>query len=177
MNADRDTSRRAHAYGMPRATVPAPNVGRIFNPPRPGSRLWRFLNVFSRANVLLYRLSGGRIGGRMGRAPVLLLHHVGRRSGTARVTPVLFLPDRNRLVIVGSKGGANEHPAWIANLMAHPETTVEVARRRIRVRARLATEAERAGYWPRLVEMYPSFGLYQDRTDRALPVLVLEPGG
>jgi deazaflavin-dependent oxidoreductase (nitroreductase family) len=111
----------------------------------------------------------------MGRAPVLLLHHVGRRSRTARVTPVLFLPDGQRLVIVGSKGGARRHPAWFSNLMAHPETTVEVARRRIPVRARMATDSERHRYWDRLVEMYPSFALYQERTERALPVVVLEP--
>ena len=163
------------AYRIPRATIPVPNVGRVFSPPRPGSPLWRLLNVYSRTNVLLYRLSGGRIGGRMGRAPVLLLHHVGRKSGTARVTPVLFLAEGARLVIVGSKGGALEHPAWFDNLMAHPDTTVEVARRRIPVRARLTSETERVDYWPRLVEMYPSYAAYQDRTDRVLPVVVLEP--
>jgi F420H(2)-dependent quinone reductase len=168
---------RLSAYPMPRATIPVPNVGRVFSPPRPGSPIWRFLNVYSRTNVLLYRLSGGRIGGRMARAPVLLLRHVGRKSGTARVTPVLFLADGARLVIVGSKGGASKNPAWFGNLMAQPETTVEVARRRIAVRARPATEAERTAYWPRLVEIYPSYAVYQDRTDRVLPVVVLEPLG
>src|SRR5919106_6147414 len=144
-----DEGAQLPAYRMPRATVAVPNVGRLFSPPRPGSPLWRFLNVYSRTNVFLYRLSGGRVGGRMGRAPVLLLHHIGRRSGRARVTPVLFLADGTRLVIVGSKGGASKHPAWFDNLMTHPETTVEVARRRIPVRARLTTQTERAGYWPR----------------------------
>jgi deazaflavin-dependent oxidoreductase (nitroreductase family) len=111
----------------------------------------------------------------MARAPVLLLHHVGRKTGTARVTPVLFLADGSRLVIVGSKGGASADPAWVANLMAQPVTTVEVGRRRVRVRARRAGEAERAKYWPRLVEIYPSYATYQDRTERVIPVLVLEP--
>jgi deazaflavin-dependent oxidoreductase (nitroreductase family) len=152
-----------------------PNLGRLLNPPRPGSPLWRLLALYSRTNVLLYRLTGGRVGGRMGRAPVLLLHHVGRKSGKVRVAPVLFLADGPKLVIVGSKGGASRHPAWFGNLMAHPETTVEVARRRVPVRARLANETERVGYWPRLVEMYPSYATYQDRTDRLLPVIVLEP--
>lgn len=144
-------------------------------PPPPGSRLWRLLDLFSNANVWLYRLSGGRVGGRMGRAPVLLLHHVGRRSGTRRVTPVLFLADGERLVIVGSKGGAARHPAWVHNLRADPVTLVEVGRRGIRVRARDAGEDERAAYWPRLLEIYPSYAIYQRRTDRALPVVVLEP--
>ena len=133
------------------------------------------LDLFSNGNVWLYRLSGGRIGGRMGRAPVLLLRHVGRRSGTPRVTPVLFLADGERLVIVGSKGGAARHPAWFHNLKANPETTVEVSRRRVDVRAREATEDERADYWPRLLEIYPSYAVYQARTDRLLPVVVLEP--
>jgi deazaflavin-dependent oxidoreductase (nitroreductase family) len=161
---------------MPRS-IPAPNFGRLFTPPPTGSRLWRMVDLFSETNIRLYRLSGGRIGGRMGRAPVLLLHHVGRRSGTHRVTPVLFLADGERLVVVGSKGGAAKHPAWFTNLMANPETTVEVGRRRVRVKARRAEEDERAAYWPRLLEMYPSFGLYQERTDRVLPVAVLEPAG
>lgn len=161
-------------YRMPRA-IPTPNVGALLKPPRKGSRLWRFLDLFSDANVWLYRRSGGRIGGRMGRAPVLLLHHVGRKSGKERVSPVLFLPHDDRLVIVGSKGGAASHPAWFVNLMANPLTTVEVASRRLRVRAREASETERADYWPGLLEIYPSFRTYQERTERVLPVLVLEP--
>jgi F420H(2)-dependent quinone reductase len=163
------------AYGMPRGAVPWPNLGRYLSPPPTGSPLWRFLDVYSRTNVILYRASGGRIGGRMGRAPVLLLHHVGRKTGTARVTPVLFFPDGPRLVIVGSKGGARKDPAWYANLMANPGTTVEVGRSRIAVRARPASETERTELWPRLVEVYPSFEIYQRRTDRLIPVVVLEP--
>jgi deazaflavin-dependent oxidoreductase (nitroreductase family) len=165
---------RQPSYLMPRATIAVPNLGRVLKPPRPGSPLWQLLNVYSNINVLLYRLTGGRVGGRMGRAPVLLLHHVGRKSEIARVTPVLFLADGTRLVIVGSKGGASKHPAWFGNLMAHPNTTVEVARRRIPVRARLASETEHAEYWPRLVEMYPSYSVYQERTDRSLPIVLLE---
>ena len=159
---------------MPRA-IPAPNLGRVFNPPSTGSRLWRGLDFFSNANVLLYRLSGGRIGGRMGRAPVLLLHHVGRRSGKQRVTPVLFLADGVRLIVVASKGGAARHPAWFHNLKAAPLTRVEVGRTQISVRAREADDAERAAYWPQLEQIYPSYAVYQRRTDRRLPVIVLEP--
>ena len=159
---------------MPRA-IPAPNLGALVPPPPPGSRLWRLLDLFSTANVWLYRLSGGRIGGRMGRAPVLLLHHVGRKTGSKRVTPLLFLADGEQLVIVGSKGGAARHPAWFHNLKATPLTTVEVARRRLRVRAREASEDERTALWPRLIAIYPSYAIYQERTERALPVVILEP--
>ena len=164
----------ANRYPMPRS-VPAPNLGRAFKPPPTGSRVWRLLDLFSQANIWLYRQSGGRIGGRMGHAPVLLLHHRGCKTGKERLTPVLFLADDERLVIVASKGGAAKDPAWLGNLMAHPSTTVEVGRRRVEVRARRASEDERNAYWPRLVEMYPSYGLYQGRTDRVVPVVVLEP--
>ena len=160
-------------YRMPRS-IPAPNFGRLFPPPPTGSRRWRLVALFAATNRWLYRCSGGRIGGRMGRAPVLLLHHVGRRSGKERVTPILFLADGERLVVVGSKGGAAKDPAWFVNLMANPITTVEIGRRRLRVRARAADDAERTAYWPRLREMYPSFGVYQERTERTLPVAVLE---
>jgi deazaflavin-dependent oxidoreductase (nitroreductase family) len=111
----------------------------------------------------------------MGRAPILLLHHVGRRTGSERVTPVLFLSDGPRLVVVGSKGGAARDPAWVENLRANPMTVVEIGRRRVGVRARPASESERAAYWPRLLEIYPSFGTYQERTERQLPLVVLEP--
>ena len=72
-------------------------------------------------------------------------------------------------------GGAERDPAWVRNLMANPRTTVEVARHRIEVEARMAEEAERESYWPRLVEIYPSYEVYQRRTERSLPVVVLEP--
>ena len=167
-------TKNSNPYRMPRS-VPAPNLGRVSKPPPTGSRSWRFLNLLTDSNTWLYRRSGGRIGGRMGRAPVMLLHHVGRKSGKERVAPVLFLADDERLVIVASKGGSDKHPAWFGNLMAHPVTTVEVGRRRLRVQARMATEAERTEYWPRLLENYPSYGIYEGRTERVLPVVVLEP--
>jgi deazaflavin-dependent oxidoreductase (nitroreductase family) len=129
------------------------------------------------ANTRLYRLSGGRRFGRMGKAPILLLHHVGRKSGKERVTPVLYLADGADLVVVGSKGGTDKTPAWFHNLVAAPETTVEVGREKRRVRPRRATDDERDALWPRLVDMHPAFAEYQSFTDRTIPVAVLEPAG
>lgn len=143
-------------------------------PPPALSLFWKLLNLVAHVNVALYRLTGGRLGGRLGQAPILLVHHVGRRSGKARVTPLLYLADQDRLVIVASKGGSDRHPAWFHNLMANPGTTVEIGRERRRVRARQASEQERARLWPRLVEMYPSYATYQTHTDRLIPVVVLE---
>jgi deazaflavin-dependent oxidoreductase (nitroreductase family) len=155
--------------------IAVPNLGRLAGPPGAKSPAWRLLNAGTDLNVWLYRRSGGWIGGRMGRAPVLLLHHVGRKSGRRRVAPVLYLADGDRLVIVASKGGSHTNPAWFGNLMAHPNTTVEVGRSRRDVVAREATEEERRRYWPRLLEIYPSYGVYQQRTRRAIPIVVLEP--
>jgi deazaflavin-dependent oxidoreductase (nitroreductase family) len=145
-------------------------------PPPSSSRIWKLVNAGTALNVVVYRLSGGRVGGRIQKARVLLLHHVGRKSGDERVTPLLYLPDGDDLVVVASKGGTDRHPAWFHNLMAGPETSVEVGRDRRPVRAREANDAERAQLWPRLVEVYSPYESYQRYAgERRIPVVVLEP--
>ena len=109
--------------------------------------------------------------------PVLLLHHVGRRSGEERVTPLLYMPDGDDLVIVASMGGTPKHPAWFFNLREGPDTEVEVGRERRQVRARIATPGERERLWPRLVDAYPAFASYQARTEREIPVVILSRPG
>lgn len=165
---------------MPRLTDvvrnPFGTLTSTFPPPRPGTRAYDAWNQLARANVAVYRWTGGRVGGSLDGAPVLLLHHVGRKSGERRVSPLLHLPDGERLVIVASMGGIPKHPAWYLNLQAHPDTDVEVGRERRRVRARTAAGDERAQLWERLVAMYPAFAAYQRRTEREIPVVVLEPG-
>lgn len=133
------------------------------------------MNTAARLNILVYRVSGGRIAGRMGKAPILLLHHRGRKSGKERTTPVLYLADGQDLVVVGSKGGTDKDPHWFRNLVAGGETEVEVGRERRRVRPRLAEPEERERLWPRLVEIYPAYAEYQTFTDRTIPLAVLEP--
>jgi|SRR5215211_647816 len=149
----------------------------IGRPPPPGSRRFAVWKRFTGPNNAVYRATGGRLMGSFDGNPVLLLHHVGRRSGEERVTPLLYLPDGEDLVIVGSMGGTPEHPAWLHNLTARPDTEVEVGRELWRVRARVADAEERAALWPRLVERYPAFAAYQDRTEREIPVVVLSPRG
>jgi F420H(2)-dependent quinone reductase len=133
--------------------------------------------MFTRAHLLAYRVTGG-LGpiGRIGGAPFLLLHHVGARSGEERVSPLIYLEDRDRLVIVASKGGTDRHPAWLHNLRAYPSTTVEVGRERRSVRAREATSAERENLWPRLDAIYPPYADYRRRAaPRRIPLVILEP--
>ena len=144
-------------------------------PPKSSSGAWRAVNVVAKLNVAVYRLSGGRLANTLGRAPILVLHHVGAKSGTRREAPVLSLEDGEKLVIVASKGGTDRNPAWFHNLKANPETEVEIGRERRAVRARQATDEEREAYWPRLVEMYPQYADYAGYTPRQIPVIVLDP--
>jgi F420H(2)-dependent quinone reductase len=128
-----------------------------------------------RLNIPLYRLSGGRIGGHVGRAPVLLLTTTGRKSGQARTAPVVYLAEGESFVVIGSNAGHSREPAWSLNLKAKPEAEIEVGRRKLPVRARIAGGEERAGLWRRHNDQYSGFDEYEARTDRDIAVFVLEP--
>lgn len=145
-------------------------------PPASTSRTWVLLRQLARLNTLVFRVTRGRLGGSMQGAPVLLLDHVGRRSGQARTTPLIYLEDGPRLVIVASKGGVDDHPAWFHNLMAMDTAEVELSHgARRRVRPRLAEGDERAALWARLVAVFPPYADYATYTQRQIPVVVLEP--
>jgi len=126
----------------------------------------------------VYRATRGLIGHRLpGLPPILVLDHVGARSGIQRSSALLYVQDGEDLVVVASKGGSPRHPAWFHNLMANPETTVQVGSRRRDVRARVATPEERARLWPMVVDAYSSYEDYQRRTEREIPLVILEPAG
>ena len=145
-------------------------------PPPPESPFWKLFGAATRVNVAVFKASGGRVGGKLGKAKVLLLHHAGRKSGKQRVTPLIFLEDGERAVIVASKGGVDKHPAWFHNLMAMDEAKAELPRRgSITVRPRVAEGEEREHLWDRLVAIYPPYRDYATYTDRQIPVVVLEP--
>ena len=131
----------------------------------------------ARLNTFLFRRTGGRVGGTfLGGAPVLLLHHVGRKSGQARTSPLIYLDDSPRLVVIASKGGVDAHPAWFHNLMAMATTEVELPGGvRRRVRPRVASGEERARLWARAVQIYRPYADYASYTEREIPVVVLEP--
>jgi F420H(2)-dependent quinone reductase len=126
-------------------------------------------------NTPLYRLSGGRIGGRINRAPVLLLTTTGRKSGQQRTAPVVYLADGKNLVVIGSNAGHSRTPAWSLNLKANPDADVEVGRERRPVRARVAEAEERATLWRKHNEQYSGFDEYEARSDRDIALFVLEP--
>jgi deazaflavin-dependent oxidoreductase (nitroreductase family) len=111
----------------------------------------------------------------MQQLPILLLEHVGRRSGERRTTPLLYLQHGEDLVIVASRGGSDAPPAWWLNLQANPHVTVEIRGRRTAVIASETTAEERQHLWPELVRGYSHDALYAQRTSRDLPVIILTP--
>ncbi len=141
------------------------------------------IKYMSKIQVRIFKATNGRLGStwRIGAGwkkpvPVLLLEHVGRRSGTTYTTPLLYLKDGPDVVVVASQGGLPTNPQWFANLTAAPDTRIHLKGEADRpVRARTATPDERERLWPLLVELYDDFTAYQARTQRTIPVLVLEP--
>ncbi len=141
-------------------------------------RSWPFLRRAMGVHTWLYRASGGRIGhtvpgvgGRM-----LLLDHVGAKSGAGRTSPLLYVRDGDDVVVVASKGGYPKHPAWYHNLIANPDTTVQIGTERRAVHARVANPEERERLWPVVVKSYHGYADYQERSKgREIPLVVLEP--
>ena len=131
--------------------------------------------AIGKAHSSVYRASDGRVWGKMFGGPVLLLNTTGRRSGQRRTTPLLYVMDGEDFVVIASKGGAPAHPAWYLNLMANPEATVEIEDREVRVRAEEADSEEKSRLWQKMVEMYPAYDAYQEKTEREIPLLVLHP--
>jgi deazaflavin-dependent oxidoreductase (nitroreductase family) len=144
-----------------------------FPPPR--TLRAKLVNVMVNGNVAIYRVSGGRLGNNVKGAPVLLLDHVGRKSGKRRTAPLLHLIDGDDVVIVASRGGSDAMPGWFFNLQANPATTIQIGKERRQVMARQASREEKEALWPRLVEMYPEYAVYQSRTAREIPVVILSP--
>ncbi len=144
---------------------------------RYADQLWPLTNRLAGAHTFLYRRTGGRLGERVpgGKGRMLLLDHVGAKSAVLRTTPLLFVPDGENLVLVASKGGFPKHPAWFHNLRANPVTYVQVGAERRRVRARESTAEERPRLWEKADTVWPGYADYRARTDREIPLVVLEP--
>lgn len=139
-------------------------------------RAWPLLRQLGGVHTQLYRLTNGTIGHRFpGSPPMLLLDHVGARSGVRRTTPLVYVDDRPNVVLVASKGGHPKNPAWYHNLRANPDTTVQIGSERRPVHARLANAGERERLWPKAVQTYSGYRGYQQRTSRQIPLLILEP--
>ena len=132
------------------------------------------LKVIGTLHRLLYRCSGGRIGGTLRGGPVLLLTTTGRKTGQERTWPLCYLPaSGDELVLVASAGGAPRHPAWYSNLRADPRVSIRLGGRSTKMVARTAEESERARLWERIVQQYPVVSSYQRKSGREIPVVIL----
>lgn len=139
-------------------------------------RMWPVLGRLMGVHVALYRATGGRVGQHVpGLPPMLLLDHVGARTGTERTSALAYVKDGEDVIIVASKGGHPRDPAWFHNLRAHPDVTVQVGSERRAVRAREATDAEHRRLWTKVVAAYAGYRTYQERTERRIPLVILQP--
>jgi len=127
-------------------------------------------------HIQTYVQTGGAEGHEFrGGAPTLLLTVLGRKSKVWRRTALIYGQAGDAYVVVASKGGAPEHPAWYVNLVAHPEVHVQVKDAKFTARARVATGDERARLWTLMAKIWPDYDNYQANTDREIPVVVLDP--
>jgi F420H(2)-dependent quinone reductase len=137
---------------------------------------WPLLRRLMGGHAAIYRATGGLVGHRFpGAPPSLLLDHVGARSGVRRTSPLVYTVDGENLILVASKGGYPKNPAWFHNLLANPDTTVQVGSAHKAVHARVADPQERKRLWPMVVTTYSGYEGYRRRTEREIPLVILEP--
>jgi deazaflavin-dependent oxidoreductase (nitroreductase family) len=133
----------------------------------------------TKVHVALYRRSGGRLGGHLPAWPaarILLLDHVGARTGLRRTSPLMYHEDGDAVAVVASKAGQPTHPAWFHNLKANPDTTIQIGRQVRSVRARVASDADRDRLWPEFVAFYPGYEFFQHNAKgRKIPIVILDP--
>jgi deazaflavin-dependent oxidoreductase (nitroreductase family) len=130
--------------------------------------------LFGQEHVKRYRETDGAEGHEWQGTNVLILTTTGRRSGQARSTPLIYGRDGDNYVVVASKGGADEHPGWYLNLQDNPQVEVQILGDRFPAQARIATSEEKPRLWQVAVERWPAYADYQRRTEREIPVVVLE---
>ena len=135
----------------------------------------KIVELFWRVHPALYRWSGGRIGGKLMNLPVLLLTSTGRRSRQPRERALMYLPKGDAYVVIASYLGEPRHPAWWLNLTAEPKASVQIGGKHVAVVAREAEGDEREALWREIVERQADYTEYQTRTERRIPVVVLEP--
>jgi F420H(2)-dependent quinone reductase len=133
------------------------------------------LKALGKFNVPIYRLTRGRVLGKVGKAPVLLLTSTGRRSGQPRTAPILYMDDGANVIVIGSNAGNRNEPAWSYNLKANPDAKIEIRGHKRLVTARVAEGEERRRLWDLMNVEYEGFNDYEQRTNRDIAVFVLEP--
>ena len=135
----------------------------------------RVIRFFTGLNVLIYRLSGGRLMNRLEGAPICLVTMTGRKSGRKKTIALMYTAHGEDVLLVASLGGAPQHPVWYYNLKAQPQIEIQVGRVRRQMLAREATPEEKRTLWPVVVANYKSFAAYQQRTTRDIPLFICAP--
>lgn len=139
-------------------------------------RSWPLLTRLMGGHAKIYRATNGLVGYRVpGAPPMLLVDHVGAKSGTRRTTPLVFARDGQNVILIASKGGYPKNPAWFHNLVANPDTTIQIGSKRLDVHARVADPEEHKRLWPVVVKVYKGYEDYRRRTKRQIPLVILEP--
>lgn len=143
----------------------------------PGTDMaWPVLRHAMGLHTAVYRATRGLVGHRVpGAPPMLLLDHVGAKSGTERTSPLAYVEEGENVAIIASKGGYPKHPAWYHNLRANPDTNIQVGAEHRAVHARVADATEHKRLWSKAVAAYSGYDGYQQRTDREIPIVILEP--
>ena len=137
----------------------------------------RAFRILGRLHTGIYRASGGKVGGGIGKARVLLLTTTGRKSGKPRTQPLLCARSGDAYVVIASKGGSEHDPLWYRNLQATPRAEIQIGRKTEQVQARDAEGEERERLWRALADLYPGYDKYAQKTSRTIPVVLLEPAG
>ena len=137
--------------------------------------LRKFMKVYTKVNVFMYKLTGGRILGKLAGRPVMLVTMTGAKSGKERTIPLMYVPYKEGVIVVGSQGGAPKSPIWVKSIQKNPNVTVQYKGEKMQLRARQVDDAEKAEVGPVCVEHYHEYDDYQNRTDRNIPVFICEP--
>lgn len=138
-------------------------------------RLRQFIKPFSKLNVFIYKLTNGRLMGTFQGLPVVLIEMTGAKSGKKITIPLMYVPHKEGVIIVGSQGGAPKSPVWVKNIQKNPEIVAQYKGDRKKLIARQVSDEEKAALWPICVKHYPDFDNYQARTDRNIPVFDCQP--
>lgn len=131
--------------------------------------------VVTAAHIALYKATGGRVGGHIGKMPVLLLTTTGRKSGKPRTKPLGYVKDGDDYLLAASNAGNDFFPSWWLNLKANPVAEIQVGSQRLAVNARKASPEERERMFPRFVAVFKGYAGYEKKTDREIPVVILTP--
>lgn len=133
------------------------------------------LRAYTRVNVFIYRLSKGKWMNHLNGMPICLITMKGAKSGIERTVPLMYVPNDDNVLLVASQGGMPKHPIWYFNIKANPQITVEQDGFKRKMVAHIATSDEKKNLWPTCCKYYPDYDLYQQRTDRDIPVFICKP--